>query len=140
LFSFQLKKPVDILPAPITLAIVMGNTNTHTTGAGNSAARIESHPHLANRFAIVDCYGDFLKNPHGAVCSFKTSEDAAKHLSHDAPLTEIEKRGHELASFIGQLIDEGHLDKLPPQDSMSGMTPKQVAMRLWGKFADTAGY
>ena len=119
----------------------MKNTIEQKTGAGiNSAARIESHPHLRNRFAIVDCYGDFLKNPHGAVCSFKTREDAEKLLSHDAPPSEIEKRAHELASFIGQLIDEGHLDKLKPQDSMSGMTPKQVAMRLWGKFADTAGY
>jgi hypothetical protein len=33
-----LKKPIDILPAPITLAIVM-RTHTLSTGAGNSAAQ-----------------------------------------------------------------------------------------------------
>lgn len=43
-------------------------------------SKVVNHPHIINRFAIVDPYGTFLRNPHGAVCGFKSREDAAQHL------------------------------------------------------------
>ena len=45
------------------------------TGAGNSAAQIIEHPHVANRLAVV-IDGKPYKNEWGAVCSFREEKDA----------------------------------------------------------------
>ena len=47
---------------------------------------------------------------------------------------QIEQAAHMMASFLGQLVDEGHLDALGEQDTMSGMTPKFAALRLLDRF------
>ena len=116
----------------------MSKTNT-TTGAGISAAQIVNHPHAANRFAIVDIYGDFLKNENGAVCGFRTREDAAKHVdTGNLSAVQIEEVAHMMASFLGQLVDEGILDGIDEQITMGGMTPKLVANRLLDRFESVA--
>lgn len=116
----------------------MENHNTTANGQGDSALQIVDHPHAANRFAIVDLYGDFLKNQHGAVCGFKTREDAAKHLNTgeapSVPRVGIEEVAHMMASFLGQLVDEGILDAIDEQITMGGLTPKVIANRLLDRF------
>ena len=47
---------------------------------------------------------------------------------------ELENTAHMLASFLGQLLDEGHLDGMGAEASMGGLTPKVVADRLLARF------
>jgi hypothetical protein len=70
----------------------MGNTNTQTTGTGNSAVHS----------------------------------------------VELENTAHMMASFLGQLVDEGILDSIDEQITMGGMTPKVVATRLLDRFESAA--
>ena len=47
---------------------------------------------------------------------------------------ELENTAHMLASFLGQLLDEGHLDGMGAEASMGGLTPKVIADRLLARF------
>ena len=54
-----------------------------TPSTPNSPAdhpQIVVHPFERWGFAILALYGSFLKNEHGAVCSFRTREEAEQHL------------------------------------------------------------
>lgn len=47
---------------------------------------------------------------------------------------ELENVAHMMASFLGQLVDEGILDSIDEQVTMGGMTPKVIANRLLNRF------
>jgi len=51
---------------------------------------------------------------------------------------ELENTAHMMASFLGQLVDEGILDSIDEQITMGGMTPKVVATRLLDRFESVA--
>lgn len=46
----------------------------------------------------------------------------------------LENVAHMMASFLGQLVDEGILDGIDEQITMGGMTPKVIANRLLDRF------
>jgi hypothetical protein len=52
---------------------------------------------------------------------------------------ELENTAHMMASFLGQLVDEGILDALGEEVTMGGLIPKVVANRLLDRFDRVAG-
>jgi hypothetical protein len=98
----------------------MENHNT-TTGAGIP-------PRILDVKDAVFASHDYNQGPQ--TCFVHDIGEA--RLYHCA--AQLEQAAHMMASFLGQLVDEGHLDALGEQDTMSGMTPKFAALRLLDRF------
>ena len=83
------------------------STPSTPTPSADPHPQIVDHPHARNRFAIVDLYGGFLKNEHGAVCSFRTREEAAQHLLVGTPTPSAKPR----TRFHSQQADRPTLEE-----------------------------
>jgi hypothetical protein len=62
----------------------------------------------------------------------------ARQEASPVPRVGVEDVAHMMASFLGQLVDEGVLDSIDEQITMGGMTPKLVASRLLDRFESVA--
>jgi hypothetical protein len=103
----------------------MSNTTAQPTGAGIP-------PRILDVKDAIFASHDY--NQGSQTCLVHDIGEA--WLYHKAP--QIKEAAHMMASFLGQLVDEGILDGIDGQITMGGMTPKLVASGLLDSFESIA--